>query len=305
MKKFGKALVLLLVFAVGCFFLMMSGFFNMLSSLTGDLTYMELENKPHVSVLKVEGPIMGSEAILTQIEAIRKNKNSRGIIVRIDSPGGAVGASQEIFTSLKKIKEDSIPVVVSMGNTAASGGYYIALAASKIFANPGTITGSIGVIAQFPVASELMDKIGVDVTTVKSGELKDAGSPFRNPSLTDSLYFQGVIDDTYEQFFGDVMDSRPISADSLKQVADGRILTGRQALGWGLVDSLGGWQEAKSYMASQVQLSQADFYEIPKKRSLWERLNEPVEGSLNKLGQFLSRNLGFGVFYMPHLPLNS
>jgi protease-4 len=174
----------------------------------------------------------------------------KGILVRINSPGGIVAPSQEIYDEVVRIRDEwEKPVVVSMGTVSASGGYYIACGGDYIFANPGTLTGSIGVILQYPVVKDLMDKVGVQFKTIKSGQIKDVGSPYKWPSEEDSIMLQAAIDDSYEQFVDVIVRERSLGHEEVLKMADGSIFTGRQAFRLGLVDSLGGMEDAISYLA--------------------------------------------------------
>jgi protease-4 len=202
-----------------------------------------------VAIVEVKDVITSSEETVRQLKKYQKNNNVKAIVLRVDSPGGSVAPSQEIYEAVKIINDSSKPVVVSMGNLAASGGYYISIGAAKIFANPGTLTGSIGVIFQYPNYMGLMDKVGVNMTTHKSGDLKDAGSPYRKSSADDQKYFQELIDDAYDQFVSAVAYERNMSMSELKKLADGRVFTGLQAYEYGLVDTLGGYEDAIMYAA--------------------------------------------------------
>lgn len=166
----------------------------------------------------------------------------RGVILRIDSPGGEATASDIINHEILRFREQSgIPVVALAMGTAASGGYYVAAGCDAILAHPSTITGSIGVISIFPGVGGLLDKLGIDVTVVKSGEMKDAGSPFKEMSEQERSVFQAVIDELHQKFLDAVLASRQgaVSREELEQLADGRILTARQALDQGLIDGIG------------------------------------------------------------------
>lgn len=193
-----------------------------------------------VAVVELSGVILDSAKT---IEALRKhgeNPAVKAIVLRINSPGGGVGPSQEIYEEVKRIRaREGKKVVASMGAVAASGGLYIACAADRVVANPGTITGSIGVIFQFLNLEGLGEKVGVKATVVKSGPFKDIGSPARSLTEDDRRIVQGVIDDVYEQFVAAIVEGRGLSEANVRKVADGRILTGQQAKAAGLVDSLG------------------------------------------------------------------
>jgi protease-4 len=203
-----------------------------------------------IAIVEIEGQILGSEEIVSQLRRYARNGSVKGILVRINSPGGIVAPSQEIYDEVVRIRDIwEKPVVVSMGTVSASGGYYIACGGDYIFANPGTLTGSIGVIIQYPIVKDLMDKIGVQFKTIKSGQVKDVGSPYKWPSEEDSIMLQAAIDDSYEQFVDVIVRERGLEHEEVLSLADGSIYTGRQALGLGLVDSLGGMEDAISYLA--------------------------------------------------------
>ena len=197
-----------------------------------------------VAIVELDEPILTSDAIIRQLRKYQNRSSVKAIVLRLNSPGGAVAPSQEIFQEVKRTVGKGTPVVVSMSSVAASGAYYIACGASKIVANPGTITGSIGVVSQFTDISRLMEKVGVESTTVKSGQYKDTGSPTRPMTRDDVSQIQLLIDDVYAQFVEDVAVSRHMPVDSVYQYADGRVFTGRQAYRYGLVDTLGTLQTA-------------------------------------------------------------
>ncbi len=197
----------------------------------------------NVGVVDVIGPISDSDKHVRDLHRFLDDDKIKAVIVRVDSPGGSVAPSQEIYAEVKRLAERK-QVVVSMGNVAASGGYYLAAPATRIVANPGTITGSIGVITQLPNLTEIADKIGFQMNTVKSGPAKDIGNPFRPFSEEDRAVFQGLIDDVYRQFVAAVADGRGIPVEDVRKIADGRILTGEQAQAAGLVDDLGNFNDA-------------------------------------------------------------
>ncbi len=203
-----------------------------------------------IAVVPIEGQIFESDRVVSQLRDYADNGSVKGILIRINSPGGVVSPAQEIYDEIKRIRaEYDKPVVVSMGSVAASGGLYIACAGDYVFANPGTLTGSIGVILQYPIMEGLMDKIGVDHETIKSGDVKDVGSPFRQPTVEDSMMLQAAIDDIHKQFVDVVADDRGLEREDVLKIADGSIFTGSQALGLGLVDSLGSQEAAIRYLA--------------------------------------------------------
>lgn len=200
---------------------------------------------PKVALLEVDGIISGSEGIIEQIRRHIENQTVRAFVIRINSPGGGVAASQEIYEEIKKIRQvHEKPVVASLSTVGASGGYYIAAAADKIVANPGSITGSIGVIIQIPNLSDLLQKVGIRSVVIKSGPYKDMASATRDLTVEERQLLQQVIDDIHDQFIQAVAEGRGLPRERIETVADGRILSGRQALELGLVDQLGNLQDA-------------------------------------------------------------
>ena len=212
------------------------------TSLTGP-SKSELFLQEGLGVIDVKGVILESEEILANLVAFREEPKIKGIVLRIDSPGGAVGASQEIYDEVRRTRAIK-PVVVSMGSVAASGGLYVSLGAGKIVANPGTLTGSMGVILKFANLEGLFDKIGYKNEVVKSGRLKDIGSPSRPMTEEERQMLQGMIDNVQEQFVQAVSESRSLPAAEVRKIADGRIFSGQQAKEYGLVDQLGNFSDA-------------------------------------------------------------
>ncbi|MDB5051115.1 MAG: signal peptide peptidase Serine peptidase family [Fibrobacteres bacterium] len=253
MSRFAKIMAALAIILVISVFFFLGSVFALFGRLAANTDGFK-ERRAHITELRLEGPIMSSDTYMESIQRISEDKSCKGILLRIDSPGGAVGASQEIHSALKTLKAKGLPIVVSQGNLAASGGYYVSLAGDRIFSNAGTLTGSIGVILQFPEAEKLMEKVGIKMNTIKSGALKDVGNFARPPTPEEIRYLQTVIDNTYGQFISDILASRKIERSELMKIADGRILTGSQAKAYGLVDTLGGYQEAKHYLAGLVKL---------------------------------------------------
>ena len=222
-----------------------------------------------IGILDVEGTIDDPTELLQQIGEFREQEGVRAVVLRINSPGGSVGPSQELYEELKLLGQEK-PLIVSMGSVAASGGYYLAIAGDRIFANPGTITGSIGVIMSFPNYQELMGKVGVRTEVVKSGRFKDIGSGSREFSEADRELLQTVIDDVHGQFVEAISKQRNLSLEQLKTFADGRIFTGRQAREIGLVDELGGFRVAVDYAAKQAGLENDPELIFPEpKRGNW------------------------------------
>jgi len=200
--------------------------------------------KGRIALIEIRGPISRAQDTISQIIKHREDDSVRAIVLRIESPGGAVAPTQEIFDELRKTREAGKIIVASMGSVAASGGYYIACSADSIIANPGTITGSIGVIMEVPHAEGLLDKVGIGWQVVKSGKHKDIGSLSRGMTDKEIGLLQSVIDDVYDQFVDAVTRYRPLSREEVVELADGRIYTGNQAVLLRLVDRLGTYQDA-------------------------------------------------------------
>ena len=206
--------------------------------------YISGGNGDKIAIVEINDVIVSSEKTVEEIKRFREDKSIKAIILRVNTPGGGVAASQEIYEEVKKTRDSGKIIVVSMGSIAASGGYYISMGSSLIIANPGTLTGSIGVIAQFMSIKDLADKLGITQTTIKSGNLKDAGSPFRQMNDSDKAYFQDVVDNSFGQFLDVVSKERKMDMETLKKYANGRVFTGLQAKEYGLIDSLGTFEDA-------------------------------------------------------------
>jgi protease-4 len=196
-----------------------------------------------VGVVELKGIIADSNPTIQHLKEFREDENIKAIVLRIDSPGGGVGPSQEIYSEVKKTTRLK-KVIVSMGSVAASGGYYVAAPADHVMANPGTITGSIGVIMEFANIEGLLEKIGLSAVVIKSGVYKDVGSPLREITPEERQLLQGFIDNVYEQFVAAVAEGRKMPVEAVRAIADGRILSGEQAQKLGLLDSLGNIEDA-------------------------------------------------------------
>jgi protease-4 len=225
-----------------------------------------------IAIVEVKGVISQSSGVIEDLQQYVEDEGVKGIILRIDSPGGGVGPAQEIYREIIKIKPKK-KVVTSMGSVAASGGYYIACASDRIVANPGTITGSIGVIMQFSNLEELLKKIGVKGVVLKSGEHKDLGSPFREMTPEEKKIMQEVLDNVHQQFIQAVADGRKLDRAKVVQIADGRILTGEQAKNLGLVDEMGNLHDTIDITAKMVGIEGKPNVIYPKRKfSFWELL---------------------------------
>jgi protease-4 len=235
-----------------------------------------------IAVVEVKGVISQSSAVIEELQQYLADDGVKAIVLRVDSPGGGVGPAQEIHREIMRIRSTSKKkVVTSMGSVAASGGYYIACASDRIVANPGTITGSIGVIMQFSNLEELLKKIGVKGVVLKSGEHKDIGSPFREMTPEEKKIMQDVLDNVHEQFIQAVADGRKLDRSKVAQIADGRILTGEQAKNLGLVDQLGNLQDTIDITAKMVGIEGKPNILYPKRKiSIWDLLMRDMASAI-------------------------
>jgi protease IV len=236
-----------------------------------------------LGVINITGEISDSTTIVKQIDDFKKDDSIKAIILRIDSPGGGVGASQEIYQEIKKASKIK-KVVISMGGTAASGGYYIAVAGDKIVANPGTVTGSIGVILEWYRVDELAKKIGFTMEVIKSGEFKDVGSSFRPVTDRERELMSSVVLNIQEQFIKAVAEGRKLSVDKVREIADGRIFSGETAKTLGLVDQLGNFQDAVDLAAGMSGIEGEATLVYPKEKNLklWDILFQSASKAMLK-----------------------
>lgn len=207
-----------------------------------------------IGIIELKGVIASPEKTMRHLVNFVENDRIKAVVVRIDSPGGTVGASQELFRQIQ-ITNKTKPVVASMGSVAASGGYYASLGAEKIVASPGTLTGSIGVILKFPNLEKIFEKIGYKNEVVKSGKLKDLGSSSRTLTQEERDLLQQLLDNVHNQFINDIVSSRELSESEVRNLADGRIFSGEQALQLGLIDELGNFYDAVLLAAELAGMS--------------------------------------------------
>ena len=198
-----------------------------------------------IGIVEINEPILRSQGIIKKLDYFIKDPSIKGIILRLETPGGGVAASQEIYEKVKNISESkSIPIIASMGDVAASGGYYIAIGADTILANLGTTTGSIGVIMGYPVVSNLLNDLGIEYESITSGKYKDSGSIFRKPSMEDKEYFKDLINNLHNQFVRTVSYERKLAISDVKMLANGKVYSGEQAYKLGLIDMIGTFEDA-------------------------------------------------------------
>lgn len=241
-----------------------------------------LTNKEGVGLIEVKGMILDSKETIRQLRYFLKQDRVKAVVLRVDSPGGIVAPSQEINAEVKKFAAKK-KIIVSMGSLAASGGYYISAPATLIYANPGTITASIGVILKLSNIESLMDKIGIKSYTLKTGKYKDSGSPVRAFSPEDRAMLQSVIDNTHEQFVRAVAEGRKLPLEDVRKIADGRILSGEQAMKHKLVDRLGTLQDAIEEAGKQSGISGEPELLLPPKKKIdyLDLLAEGAEGAFH------------------------
>lgn len=281
------ALGIFLLFLIGMVFFFLV---YVLGSTTEDKHSFALNNK--VGVVKVEGFIGDTRDVVDQLNQFGKDDGIKAVILRIDSPGGGVASSQEIYEAVIDLKKKK-KVVASMGSVAASGGYMVACAADKIVANPGTITGSISAVMHFANAEELLKKLGLKTSVVKSGKFKDIGSPVREMTAEEKALIQELVDDIYDQFLDMVARDRNIPKEKLRKIADGRVFTGRQAQKLGLVDYLGDMGYASTLAGEMSGIKGKPEIVYPKKkgskfwdyvfREMFVALDEQMRGKVEQL----------------------
>ncbi len=263
------------------FFAFIFTIFIILSVLVAAFSKKEQFGGPKVAVVRVEGVIVSSKKAVDELEKHLKNPTVKAIVLRVDSVGGGVAPSQEIHEEVERLKRAGKKVVVSMGSVAASGGYYISCGADTIFANPGTLTGSIGVLMEFSNVQDLMKKIGIKSRNIKSGKYKDIGSPLKRMTDEERKLLQSVIDDVYQQFVSAIAAGRNISKEDVMAVADGRIFSGKKAKELNFVDKLGGLQKAIEEAARLANMETYEVLETKEEKGFMKLLMGEFKGYLN------------------------
>ena len=234
-----------------------------------------------VAIVELEGMILDVEDLVRELKGHRDNPGVKAVVLRINSPGGVVGPTQELHQALMRVREAGKPVVASLGSVAASGGYYAAVAADRIYANPGTLTGSIGVIMQMANVENLFKKVGVDYVVVKAGQYKDIGNFSRPMTLEERRVLQGLLDNVHGQFIDAVAEGRKLDRDTVVKFADGRVFSGVQARDLRMVDSLGSLEDAVNEAAKLAGLSLPPSVIRPSKRfSIFDLVRSQVGLSL-------------------------
>jgi protease IV len=239
---------------------------------------------PHVALVELDGLIVDVDDLLEDLKAHRENPAIRAVVIRINSPGGVVGPTQEVHDSLLRLREAGKPVVASLGSVAASGGYYIAVAADRIYANPGTLTGSIGVIMQMANVDQLMKKVGVDYIVVKAGQFKDIGNFSRPMTADERRVLQSLLDDVHAQFIDAVAAGRKLDRAEVVKFADGRVFSGTQAKALKMVDELGGLEQAEEAAAKLAGIPSPPSMTTPRRHfSIVDLLRSQFRGSYGAL----------------------
>ncbi len=260
---------------------------SFISGISGKVAKKEKGKK--IGVVEINGVILDSVSIIRNLKNFRKRKDIYAVVVRINSPGGGVAPSQEISEAVRRCAAEK-PVVASLGSVAASGGYYIASAADYIIANPGTITGSIGVIMEYTNIEDIMKKIGIKPVVIKSGKFKDAGSPTRPLTKEERKYLQNFVDEIHEQFVADVAKGRNLKEENIRKIADGRIISGKDAVSKGLVDKLGNYEDALDYTAEKAGIKNKNYRVVFPPKKKFSFLRTLFEESASRLTEIVFRN---------------
>lgn len=275
------------------FFVMGLGVLILINLFLPDL---DLSTGDRIALIRVEGVILDSQTTIEDLKRFSENPSVKAIVIRIDSPGGGVVPSQEIYDAVKRVRsKNNKAVIASMGSVAASGGYYIAAATDRIVANPGTLTGSIGVIMETANVEGLFQKIGVEGVVIKSGKYKDVGSPLRKMSADERGLLQAVMDDVHKQFIEAVAEGRSLEIRVAQALADGRIFTGRQAKEAKLVDELGDLEDAIQLAAEVVGIEGEPKIVEPRRRF---SLREILDSKLSMLFPKFDMQPGVSLKYL-------
>ena len=265
-------------------------FQNLFTILGIEITPEDMIEKDVIATIDFSGQILESDKFIAKMEKLVKSEKVKGIIVKVNSPGGAITPSFNIYNYIMTIEK---PVYIAMDSVAASGGYLIALGADKIYAMPTTITGSIGVIMSLVNMEELFDKIGIKSVVLKSGKFKDIGNPDKTMTEEETALMMEVINDMYEQFVNAVASRRNLQVSEVKEIADGRIFTGNMAEKLKLIDNLGSYSDAFVDMKIALENDKLELYEYKEKKKFIDKL---IEGTgINKL---IETNSDAGFYYL-------
>ena len=299
MKQRPVLIILAVALGMGVLFFLVLFLASLVSGGRSAKGITPLSGMDRVALVKIEGVLITADDTVTEINAYADEASIKAIIIRIDSPGGGVVASQEIYNAVLNARKAGKKVVISMGSVAASGGYYVAAAGDRIVANPGTLTGSIGVKMEFANLEKLLEKIGVKGMVVKAGEYKDMGSPFREMSAEEHRLLQAVIDDVHSQFIEAVAKGRNLPETEVRTIADGRIFTGRQALQLKLVDQLGDLDDSIQTAAELAGIKGKP--NVIRKERKFPLLEYFKEETASWLSEVVARSLGTGLMRLEFL----
>ncbi|MCK5097485.1 MAG: signal peptide peptidase SppA [Desulfobacteraceae bacterium] len=258
--------------------------FSLSSSIVSkNILSRQFDSEANVGIVEISGIISSSKKAIKAIKEFRKEDSIKAIIVRINSPGGGIGPSQEIYTEIMRTRGEK-PIIASLGSVAASGGYYIASATQKIVANPGTITGSIGVIVEYTNIQEVLKKIGLSAVVIKSGKFKDIGSPVRDITDAEKEFLQNFVDELHMQFVNHAAEGRGLDAEVMAKLADGRIYTGQTAMELNLIDQLGNFEDSIQLAGEMAGIEGEVIPVYPKqdRMSLFKELTQSLIQSLFK-----------------------
>jgi protease-4 len=288
MKKFLKLLAKALIFLV-----VIGIVVRIFVVMSGDSEDVIMSNS--IAVVRLEGVIIDTRKLDRKLQKLDENEKVKGVIIEVNSPGGIIAPTQVIYNRIMKMKK---PVYAVMESIAASGGYYISIAADKVYAMDSTTTGSIGVIMQYSNIEELLNKIGIKSVVFKSGKMKDVPSNTRDLSYEEKQYVQSNIMEFYDQFLRDVLKRRSISEDKLRELADGRVFSGRQAVELKLVDRIGTREEAVIDMKDEIGIQDLEIKELYEEE---DTLVTRIFGKVKSFTEAVAPNGGYYYLYKPGL----
>jgi len=252
------------------------------SMLSKNLLSSQFDNRGNVGIVEISGVIATSKKTIKAIKEFRDDDSIKAIVIRINSPGGGIGPSQEIYTEIMRTRSKK-PIIASLGSVAASGGYYIASATQKIIANPGTITGSIGVIVEYTNVQEILKKVGLSAVVIKSGKFKDIGSPVRDITNDEKEFLQNFVNELHMQFVNHAAQGRGVETEVISKLADGRIYTGQKALDLNLIDQLGNFEDSIQLAGkiAGIEGEAVAVYPVPDKISFFKELTQSLIKDIN------------------------
>lgn len=298
MRKFLSFLGWMLgIFIVLSFLMVLGGIAALLQQGLNEDGPFNVKTDRAVAVIELDGEILSSEKFNAALRKQVKNDQIKAIVVRIDTPGGAVGASEEMYLAIKEADKKK-PVICAMSSVAASGGLYAAMGCRKVVTNKGTLTGSIGVVMMMPNVTTVMNKVGVDMTVIKSGKFKDSGSPFREVTPEDRQVMQGLVDTVYQQFVSVVAEARNLPVEEVAKFADGRIIVGEEAVKLGIADAIGNVETAARMALEAAGISgDPEIVQVKKRKGLSALFEDISESGVKQwLGEAAEARLLYRAF---------